>query len=152
METYQDIVRAVGTLTPQERESIVRLLGDDENRPVAAPETVEQSRHHHVALKDEDVIHAVDRDGNAQTLPIKDLIWNPDSYDYIKTQSHSFATCLPELVSKYAGYYVVFEDGRVVDRDRDEEVLLDRVCQSDFYNQRDAIYYDLVPDRLEVNA
>jgi hypothetical protein len=34
---------------------------------------------------------------------------------------------LPQLLSQYEGYYVYFEDGRVLQADTDEEKLLDLV-------------------------
>ncbi|WP_157260054.1 hypothetical protein [Chamaesiphon minutus] len=34
---------------------------------------------------------------------------------------------LPELIAQYAGMYILFENGNVIDSDRDEDVLLDRV-------------------------
>jgi hypothetical protein len=56
---------------------------------------------------------------------------------------------LPELAQRYAGMYVVFEDGTVIDADIDEDVLLDRVWEQDFAQDRivkyQSIFCHLVP-------
>jgi hypothetical protein len=154
--TYQEIVRAIESLSPQEIGSLLQSLGwerGDQEVPVLnQPLTSDVGAIESAELLDEDVIHAVDSDGNRREYKIEDLIWNPQSYDYIKTQSHSFKLALPKLIHEYAGKYVVFEDGKAVDSDLDRDILLDRVCESDFYKQREAIYCELVPERLEINA
>ncbi|AFY97070.1 hypothetical protein [Chamaesiphon minutus] len=100
----------------------------------------------------EDEIDYIDRDGNPLTYHIKDLYPTEESYDYVTSQGKIFDTCLPDLVSKYAGEYVVFEDGRVIDNDLDEDVLLDRVWQTEFaISRRDryhGIFCELVPEVL----
>jgi hypothetical protein len=154
--TYQEIVRAIESLSLQERDSLIQSLswerGDRETPVPTQSPTNGVSMVQPAQLLDEDVIHAVDRDGNHCEYKIEDLIWNPQSYDYIKNQSHLFKLALPELIHKYAGKYVVFEDGKIVDSDLDRDILLDRVCETDFYKQREAIYCELVPERLEINA
>jgi hypothetical protein len=155
--THQEIVRAIESLSPQELDSLLQSVGWERGArgnpsvstqpPTNGAGMVEPSQ-----LLDEDVIHAVDRDGNRHEYKIKDLIWNPQSYDYIKNQSHLFKLALPELIHEYAGKYVVFEDGKIADSDLDRDILLDRVCETDFYKQREAIYCELVPERLEINA
>lgn len=157
--TYREIVRAIESLSLQERDSLLQSLhweqGEREDRgnPVPTqPLTNGADMVQPAQLLDEDVIHAVDRDGNSREYKIEDLIWNPQSYDYIKHQSHSFKLALPELIHEYAGKYVVFEDGKIVDSDLDRDILLDRVGETDFYKHREAIYCELVPERLEVNA
>jgi hypothetical protein len=150
--TYQEIVRAIESLSPQERQSLLKSLDLERgNRETSAP-TQPQIDPSLDRLLDEDVIHAIDRDGNRHDYQIEDLIWNPHSYDYIKNQSHAFKLALPQLIHKYAGKYVVFEDGQVIDSDGDRDLLLDRVCETDFYKQREAIYCELVPQRLEIDA
>lgn len=154
--TYQEIVRAIESLSLQERDSLIQSLGWEreeletpvQNQPLTNGVGMVKS----AQLLDEDVIHAVDRDGNSREYKIEDLIWNPQSYDYIKNQSHLFKLALPELIHEYAGKYVVFEDGKIVDSDLDRDILLDRVGETDFYKHREAIYCELVPERLEVNA
>jgi hypothetical protein len=157
--TYREIVRAIESLSLQERDSLLQSLSWERgelraqgtlvpNKPLTNGAGIVKP----AQLLDEDVIHAVDRDGNSREYKIEDLIWNPQSYDYIKHQSHSFKLALPELIHEYAGKYVVFEDGKIVDSDLDRDILLDRVGETDFYKHREAIYCELVPERLEVNA
>jgi hypothetical protein len=93
---------------------------------------------------DPGLIHTVDKNGNPFTYHIRDLFPDQASYDYISRQKKSFDRCLPELVEKYAGKYVLFEDGLVIDSDEDEDVLLDRAFETDFVKQRNAIYCHLV--------
>jgi hypothetical protein len=157
--TYQEIVRAIESLSLQERDSLIQSLswergerGDRETPVPPQSPTNGVSMVQPAQLLDEDVIHAVDLDGNHCEYKIEDLIWNPQSYDYIKNQIHLFQLALPELIHKYAGKYVVFEDGKIVDSDLDRDILLDRVGETDFYKHREAIYCELVPERLEVNA
>jgi hypothetical protein len=157
--TYREIVRAIESLSLQERDSLLQSLSWERgelraqgtlvpNQPLTnGSDMVQPAR-----LLDEDVIHAVDRNGNNREYKIEDLIWNPQSYEYIKHQSHSFKLALPELIHEYAGKYVVFEDGKIVDSDVDRDILLDRVGETDFYKHREAIYCELVPERLKVNA
>jgi hypothetical protein len=62
-----------------------------------------------------------------QTQPAKGvegLFWNHDAYSYITKQSDLFDAMLPELIEQYAGMYILFEDGNVIDADIDEDVLL----------------------------
>jgi hypothetical protein len=100
----------------------------------------------------EDEVHYIDRDGNPLTYHLKDLYPTEDGYDYATSQGKIFDTCLPDLVSKYAGEYVVFEDGRVIDRDVDEDVLLNRIWQTEFAISRreryHGIFCELVPEKL----
>ena len=142
--SYQEIIQAIDSLSIEDRGSLLELIYQQQI-PQSGRAANEQRQ-------DEDVIHSVDCDGNPCDYQVKDLVWNPDSYNYIKNQSHSFDLHLSELVSKYAGKYIVFENGHVIDADDDEDVLLDRVCETDFYKQREAIYCEFVPDRLEINA
>jgi Family of unknown function (DUF5678) len=97
---------------------------------------------------DPGLIHTVDKNGNPFTYHIRDLFPDQASYDYISRQKESFDRCLPELIQKYAGKYVLFEDGLVIDSDEDEDILLDRAFETDFVKQRTAIYCHLVPGKL----
>jgi hypothetical protein len=128
--TAQEIMAAIDRLPILERDRLLDLV----------------SSYITTQYQPEDSIHAIDRHGNSHDYPIEDLIWNPDSYGYIKAQERLFEIALPELSQRYAGEYIVFENGSVIDRDRDEDALLDRVCKTDFYQQRSAIYYKLVPE------
>jgi hypothetical protein len=149
--TYREIVRAIESLSLQERDNLLQSLGwergkrgEQETPAPTQPITNGTGMVKPAQLLDEDAIYAVDRDGNRREYKIEDLIWNPQSYDYIKNQSHSFKLALPELIHEYAG--------KIVDSDLDRDILLDRVCETDFYKQREAIYCELVPERLEINA
>lgn len=102
---------------------------------------------------DEGIFDAFDRQGEPLTYNIKDSFWNPKAYDYLKEQEELFERHLPDLIENYAGRYVVFENGIVIDSDEDENVLLDRICETEFYQQRpDAILFVFVPRSLIVNA
>ena len=107
----------------------------------------------------EDIIHAVEspeerlhqRDGNPFTYTLRDLFWSQDAYDYLKEQEKSFEVHLPELIDRYGGQFLVFEDGRVIDADLSENTLLDRISETDFFKDREGILCTFVPNR-EVNA
>jgi len=90
--TYQEIVRVIESLSPQERQGLLQSFdleragqGNRETPDLTQPQAdgtdIASSSDRFL---DEDVIHAIDRDGNHCDYQIKDLIWNPDSYDYIK--------------------------------------------------------------------
>lgn len=98
----------------------------------------------------QDTVHTFNHKGEPFSYNTRNLYWNPKAHDYIKEQKHSFRTHLPQLVEAFAGKYVVFENGQVVDSDGDEEVLLDRISDTDFYKSRpDAILCTFVPRTLE---
>jgi hypothetical protein len=84
------------------------------------------------------------------------LFWSQDAYAYITKQSDLFDVMLPELIEEYAGMYILFEDGNVIDADLDEDVLLDRVWETDFVRERIAEYHGifchLVPNEGKVNV
>jgi predicted transcriptional regulator len=90
---------------------------------------------------------AIDRQyQQLQTQPAKGvegLFWNQDAYSYITKQSDLFDAMLPELIEQYAGMYILFEDGNVIDADIDEDVLLDRVWETDFVRDRIAKYHGI---------
>jgi hypothetical protein len=144
--TYEEIIQEIGNLTGDEQDRLLQLVTLQRNVPKVPPMRARTQG------QDDDVIHAVDRDGNPCEYQIKDLIWNPDSYEYIKTQRHLFNLAIPELIHTYAGSYIIFENGLAIDSDDDRDILLDRICQTDFYKQRSAIYCDLVPEKLKINA
>ncbi len=99
----------------------------------------------------EDIFRAVDRDGNPFIYTVRDLFWSQDAYDYLKEQEKSFEVHLPELIDRYSGQFIVFEDGRVIDADLSEDTLLDRISETDFFKDREGILCTFVPNR-EVNA
>lgn len=53
--------------------------------------------------------------------------------DYLEKQAELFDRQLPELLPKYKGMYVFFEDGEVKDADLDEEALINRVLAKEGY-------------------
>jgi predicted transcriptional regulator len=90
------------------------------------------------------------------TNGVEGLFWNQDACNYITKQSDLFDAMLPELIEQYAGMYVLFEDGNVIDADIDEDTLLDRVWETDIVRDRIAKYHGifchLVPLEGKVNA
>jgi hypothetical protein len=74
------------------------------------------------------------------TNGVEELFWSPEAYSYITKQSDLFDAMLPELIVQYAGMYVLFEDGNVIDADIDEDILLDRVWETDLVRDRIAKY------------
>jgi uncharacterized protein (DUF433 family) len=50
-------------------------------------------------------------------------------YDYMQKQGQLFDQQLPKLLNRYEGYYIYFENGQVLEADKDEEKLLDLVEQ-----------------------
>jgi hypothetical protein len=83
----------------------------------------------------------------------KSLFWNPKAFDYLEEQEKIFDRHLSKLVEDFGGQYVVFENGSVIDSDEDENNLLDRIGETEFYKQRpDAILFTFVPRSLSVNA
>jgi hypothetical protein len=87
---------------------------------------------------------------------INGLFWSQDAYIYITKQSDLFDAMLPKLIEQYAGMYILFEDGKVIDADLDEDILLDRVWETDLVRDRIAKYHGifchLVPLEGDVNA
>ncbi|WP_295619018.1 hypothetical protein [Chamaesiphon sp. GL140_3_metabinner_50] len=90
------------------------------------------------------------------TSGVEELFWSTEAHSYITKQSDLFDTMLPELIEQYAGRYVLFEDGKVIDVDVDEDVLLDRVWETDLVRDRiakyNSIFCHLVPLEGKVNA
>jgi hypothetical protein len=169
--TYQEIVKAIESLPVAERDSLLKLIRQQqiEQRRDEIAATGEQVRQavkmdtaqsfenvedlkSYLQAESEDEIDYIDRDGHPLTYHIKDLYPTEEGYDYVTSQGKIFDTCLPDLVSKYAGEYVVFEDGRVIDSDLDEDVLLNRIWQTEFaISRRDryhGIFCELVPEKL----
>jgi hypothetical protein len=100
-----------------------------------------------------DTVVAIDRNGNHFEYHLRDLYPDENSYMYIANQSKLFRESLPELIDKHGGHYVVFEDGKVIDEDENEDVLLERMWETDFIKQRmgadgHGIYCHFVPTRL----
>ena len=49
-----------------------------------------------------------------------------ETRNYLQTQSELYEHHLPQLLEKYAGMYIIFEDGKVIDADNDEAALVMR--------------------------
>ena len=49
-----------------------------------------------------------------------------ENRNYLQTQSELYEHHLPQLLEKYAGMYIIFEDGKVIDADNDEAALVMR--------------------------
>jgi hypothetical protein len=103
-----------------------------------------------------DIIRTIDRDGNPFAYHLRDLYPNEGSYQYINKQAKLFEECLAELISRYGGKYVVFEDGKVIDLDENEDTLLERIWDTDFIKERmgvngHGIYCHLVLKAVEVH-
>jgi malonyl CoA-acyl carrier protein transacylase len=56
-----------------------------------------------------------------------------EASDYLNIQGELFDKKLLELLPKYEGMYVFFENGEVKDADDDEEVLIERVLEKEGY-------------------
>jgi hypothetical protein len=166
--TYQEIVKAIASLPVAERDSLLELIRQQQieqrrDKIAATGERVRQALKmgtfqdfenvedlkSSLQADSEDEVHYIDRDGNPLSYHIKDLYPTEVGYDYVTIQGKIFDACLPDLVSKYAGEYVVFEDGRAIDSDLDEDVLLNRIWQTEFaISRRDryhGIFCELVP-------
>ena len=170
--TYQEIVKAIASLPVAERDSLLELIYQqqiDEQRRDEIAATGERVRQavkmgtvqdfenvedlkSYLQTDSEDEVHYIYRDGNPLSYHIKDLYPTEEGYDYVTSQGKIFDTCLPDLVSKYAGKYVVFEDGQTIDSDLDEDALLNRIWQTEFaISRRDryhGIFCELVPEKL----
>jgi hypothetical protein len=171
MMTYQEIIQAVASLPLEDRESLLERLHQQqiEQQPneiadngelvlhatkKGTAQSLENIEDLKSALEDsqeEDIFHAVDRDGNPFTYTVRDLFWSQDAYDYLKEQEKSFSAHLPELIARYGGQFIIFENGRVIDADLSEDTLLDRISETDFFKDREGILCTFVPNR-EVNA
>jgi hypothetical protein len=100
----------------------------------------------------EDIIHTLNRNGEPFTYDLKDLYWNPQAYEYLKEQAEIFDRCLPTLVEKYAGKYIVFENGQAIDFEDDEDVLLSRIANNESYLDRPAIFCKFIPTSLAATS
>jgi hypothetical protein len=92
----------------------------------------------------------------AATNRVEELFWSQEAHSYITKQSDLFDAMLPELIEQYAGMYVLFEDGNVIDADIDEDILLDRVWKKDLVRDRiakyNSIFCHLVPLKDMING
>jgi hypothetical protein len=65
--------------------------------------------------------------------------------DYMESQEKQFNEKLIDLQKEYSGKYVLFENGKVIDSDLDEDTLLDKVWETDFVKKRNGIFVKKVP-------
>jgi hypothetical protein len=56
---------------------------------------------------------------------------------YLDRQKNLYESLKPELVDRYLGEFIAFEDGRVLDHDRNERDLIERVYRD--YGYRDLL-------------
>lgn len=167
MMTYGEIVQAIASLPIEERDNLLEQLyqqpieqqrneiAADRERVLHATKmgTAQSSRNIEDLTSDledsqeEEIFHAVDRDGNPFTYGVRDLFWSQDAYEYLKEQEKSFAVHLPELIDRYGGQFIIFEGGRVIDADLSEDTLLDRISETDFFEDREGILCTFVPNR-----
>lgn len=164
MMTDREIIQAIESLPIEDRDSLLERLHqqqiEQQRNEIAANGnrvrhttklSTSQSSTNIEDSQEEDIIHAVDRDGNPFTYTVRDLFWSQDAYDYLKEQEKSFEVHLPELIDRYGGQFIVFENGRVIDADFSEDTLLDRISDTDFFKDKEGILCTFVPNR-EVNA
>lgn len=57
--------------------------------------------------------------------------------EYFDRQKNLYQSMKPELVDRYLGEFIAFEDGRVLDHDCNERDLVERVYQT--YGYRDLL-------------
>ena len=60
---------------------------------------------------------------------IIDLYPNPETFDFIKKQEIDFDRINKELLKKYQGKFVYFENGQILDSDLNENRLIERVLE-----------------------
>ncbi len=53
-----------------------------------------------------------------------------ETRNYLKRQSELYEQFKPKLLEKYAGMYIIFEDGKVIDVDKDETTLVMRAYET----------------------
>jgi hypothetical protein len=61
----------------------------------------------------------------------------PARIEYFEIQKALYETAKPQLIERYLGEFVAFEDGRVLDHDLSEQKLVQRVYQD--YGYRDLL-------------
>jgi hypothetical protein len=83
---------------------------------------------------------------------LESLFPDKESHDYVKRQDDLYNKFLPRLSDQYEGKYVLFEDGEVIDSDLDEDILLDRIWESNFVKERKSIFVKKVPQKTSINA
>lgn len=87
--------------------------------------------------------------GNLSEAKIKDLYPDPNTRNYVREQEKKFTDCLPELKLRYHGLYVVFEDGLIIDSDRDEIALLVRASKNATLRSRPLVFCKFIQSPKE---
>lgn len=62
-----------------------------------------------------------------------ELSLSPERIDYLRQQESLYEQAKTNLLGQYNGEFIAFEDGVVLDHDRDEQALLRRVYQQQGY-------------------
>jgi Family of unknown function (DUF5678) len=62
---------------------------------------------------------------------------DPQRIDYLIHQQNLYQVAKPELFGQYEGRYIAFENGVVLDSDRDDRQLMPRLCAK--YGHRDIL-------------
>jgi hypothetical protein len=76
----------------------------------------------------------------------------PERIEYLLHQQHLYQTAKSELIEQYEGQYIAFENGVILDSDRDDRQLMSRLYAK--YGHRD-IFVEYVCDpelQLSVSA
>ncbi len=76
---------------------------------------------------------------------LEKLYPDSESYQYTQQQALLFEEKRSQLLSKYSGKYVWFEDGNVIDFDNDEEALLIRVIEQKNPSQKSVFVTKVTP-------
>lgn len=76
----------------------------------------------------------------------------PSRIEYLLHQQHLYQAAKPELLGQYQGQYIAFENGTILDSDRDDRQLMPRLYAK--YGHRDIlIEYVCDPEpQLSVSA
>jgi hypothetical protein len=102
---------------------------------------------------EQSILHRLNEEKNTSSHDAKSLFWNPKAYDYSKKQGEIFDSQVSRLTQDFGGKYIIFENGKVIDSDDDEMILLDRVAETNFYKERpDAIFCAFVPKFIKANV
>jgi Family of unknown function (DUF5678) len=62
---------------------------------------------------------------------------DPQRIDYLIHQQNLYQAATPELLGQYEGQYIAFENGAVLDSDRDDRQLMPRIYAK--YGHRDIL-------------
>lgn len=75
----------------------------------------------------QEALNLADKKIDSTDKPDKRSVYpDPEVVEYMEHQSQLFEEKRKELLNQYAGMYVIFEDGQVLDADKDEAALVKR--------------------------